>query len=111
MIDRVYEALLAGMTADQAQEEIARLRREERELLLCMLSGIRNELASNCMERAHEVDRLLAMNGYDAPIEPSEEDGCCLCGICRMQTHCSRVKAGRVKLVRIGAEAHTAARN
>ncbi len=59
MVERVYKALLAGASAEEVLPEIGQMPCEQREMLFCMLSGIRNELAVNCVERAVEVDRVL----------------------------------------------------
>ena len=64
MVEFIYRALLSGTPADDVQALVAGLADDDRDMLLCMLSGIRNELEANCIERAHEVDRLLRSNGF-----------------------------------------------
>jgi hypothetical protein len=68
MVEVIYKALLSGTPADDIQPLVAGLTDDERDMLLCMLSGIRNELEANCVERAHEVDRVLFSNGFARPI-------------------------------------------
>ncbi len=66
MVERVYKALLSGASAEEVLTDIEGMPSEQREMLFCMLSGIRNELAVNCLERAIEVDRVLGAKGLPA---------------------------------------------
>ena len=100
MVDGIYKALLSGAAARDVQSQIESLSEGQHELLLCMLSGIRNELATNCIERAQEVDHVLRVNSFRPP--PMENTAsCCLCSQCALQHTCPQIRAGRVQVVPI----------
>ena len=90
MVDRIYRAVLAGASAAEVQPQIDGLPEDTRELLLCMLSGIRNELASTCIDRACEVDRILDLNNVLPP--QTETTIADLCQYCAISSTCTRIR-------------------
>jgi len=59
---QVVDALLAGSTAVELQPEVSRLPIMELHALLCSACWMRDEIASNCVEYAEEIDKLLTRN-------------------------------------------------
>ena len=55
----VFQAVIAGASAETVRPQIDDLTSEERELLLSALYGVRDEVAMECRARATEIDRLL----------------------------------------------------
>ena len=55
----VFEAVMAGASAETVRSQIDDLPCEERELLFSALYGVRDDVAVECRARATEIDRLL----------------------------------------------------
>ena len=58
----IMNALLAGSAAVELQPQISRLPIMEVHALVCSACWMRNDIASNCVAYAEEVDRLLTKN-------------------------------------------------
>ncbi len=58
----VIDALMAGDTADELQPHIMHLSVVELHFLLTKARQLRGEIAAVCLQRAAEIDRLLANN-------------------------------------------------
>ena len=58
-MSEIYEALLAGVRADELATNVASLTSVERDLLFEHLSYVREEVAATCVESAREIDRFL----------------------------------------------------
>ena len=61
----LFEAVLAGADAQELLPYFYQLPDEERELVLCTLHAMRNEVAANCQARAQEIDLLLSLIPVD----------------------------------------------
>lgn len=58
----LFEALMAGDSAEQLHPHVENLPFEERDLLLAALYSVREEVAATCRERAEEIDRLIDLS-------------------------------------------------
>jgi len=63
----ILDALMGGSSFQSLQIGIDELSKEDRRELLCTVCCLRDEIADNCLERAGEVDRVLAGNGHSMP--------------------------------------------
>lgn len=89
MIDKIYNNLLSGADAEEVQADIESLAPDQREILLCMLSGIADELRAICAGRADEVDRVLMVNGFKPPPQRTAMRGR-TCGRAAKWSHAER---------------------
>ena len=78
-VKTIFEALLAGDSAQFLETAIAALSRPDRQEFLCGVCCLRDEIAANCQGPAEEADRLLISNGHRFP--PS------LCPIQKLRDH------------------------
>jgi len=58
----VFEALLAGSSADEVQLYLGQLTVEDRQAVLCTACYLLDEIAVNCHERAEEIGAFIAAN-------------------------------------------------
>lgn len=78
----VLEAVLAGRPAFEIEPSLQELSRDDRQTVLCTVCSIHNEIASNCLEYAHEVSALLTshcplyVNGIATCLLDYEPRGC-----------------------------------
>ena len=56
----VLEAILAGDMPEHAVQEMQKLPPEDRQLVLCTLCAMRDEVVSNCEERGETVVQVLS---------------------------------------------------
>jgi hypothetical protein len=58
-IQKLFEAVMGGSSAEELRAQVYDLPFEERELLLRALHDVRHEVAATCRDRAVEIDLLL----------------------------------------------------
>jgi hypothetical protein len=58
----IFNALLAGSTAEQLQPALAQLSAVEHQALVCTACVLRREIAETCQAPADEVNKLVAGN-------------------------------------------------
>ena len=65
--NEILDALMGGSSLQSIQTSIEELSTKDRRELLCTFCCLRDEIADNCLERAVEVDLVLASNGHSLP--------------------------------------------
>jgi len=66
-MNEILDALMGGSSYQSLQTCIEQLPTKDRRELLCTVCCLRDEIADNCLQRAEEVDRVLASNGHTLP--------------------------------------------
>ena len=61
-VKAIVDAILSGESATKVLASVDELKDEEMKALLLNLRAIRDEVANNCIERALEIDMLLAVH-------------------------------------------------
>ena len=61
VVDKALDAIMAGYSVAEIRPIIGELPPGERQILLCTVCALHNEIASNCQQHAKEVSKLLTL--------------------------------------------------